>query len=83
MVVEAEDQQGETLIADLCVRGVWLPQAEAFDICVVDTDALSYLCHAPSRVLLNAEVKKKNKYAEAVLLDMLILYHYVFLWMVY
>ena len=66
VVIEAEDQQSETLIADLCVRGVWLPQAEAlFDIRVVDTDAQSYLCHAPSRVLLNAEVEKKNKYAEA------------------
>ena len=66
VVTEAEDQQSETLIADLCVRGVWLPQAEAlFDIRVVDTDAQSYLRHAPSRVLLNAEVEKKNKYAEA------------------
>ena len=66
VVVEAVDQQGETLIADLCVCGVWLPQAEVlFDIHVVDTDAQSYLHHAPSRVLLNAEVEKKNKYAEA------------------
>ena len=66
VVIEAEYQQSETLIADLCVRGVWLPQAEAlFNIRVVDTDAKSYLCHAPSRVLLNAEVEKKNKYAEA------------------
>ena len=66
VVIEAEDQQSETLIADLCVREVWLPQAEAlFDIRVVDTDAQSYLHHTPSRVLLNAEVEKKNKYAEA------------------
>ena len=66
VVIEAEDQQSETLDADLCVRWVWLPQAEAlFDIRVVDTDAQSYLRHAPSRVLLNAEVEKKNKYAEA------------------
>ena len=66
MVTEAEDQQSETLIADLCVRRVWLPQAEAlFDIRVVDTDAQSYLHHAPSKVLLNAEVEKKSKYAEA------------------
>ena len=65
MVVEAEDQHGETLIADLCVRGVWLPRAEVlFDIYVVDTDTQSYLLHAPSRVLLNAEVEN-NKYAEA------------------
>ena len=66
MVIEAEDQQSETLNVDLCIRGVWLPQAEAlFDIHVVDTDAQSYLRHAPSKVLLNAEVEKKNKYAEA------------------
>ena len=66
VVIKAEDQQSETLIADLCVRGVCLPQAEAlFDIRVVDTDAQSYLRHAPNKVLLNAEVEKKNKYAEA------------------
>ena len=42
-----------------------MPQAEAlFAIRVVDTDAQSYLCHVPSKVLLNAEVEKKNKYAE-------------------
>ena len=29
VVVEAGDQHSETLIADLCVHGVWLPQAEA------------------------------------------------------
>ena len=45
VVGEAGDQHGETLIADLCVHGVWLPQAEAlFDICVVDTDAPSHIC---------------------------------------
>ena len=66
MVVEAGDRHSETLVADLCIRGVWLPQAEAlFDIRVVDTDAQSYLRHAPSRVLYNAEVEKKNKYADA------------------
>ena len=67
MVVEAGDQHGETLIADLCVRGVLLPQAEAlFDIHVIDTDAQSYyLHHTPSRVWLNVEVEKKNKYADA------------------
>ena len=66
MVVEAEDKQGEILIADLCDRRVWLPQAEAlFDIFVVDTDAQSYLRHSPNKVLLNAEVEKENKYVEA------------------
>ena len=66
MVVEAEDQHGETLIADLYVRGVWFPQAETlFDIHVDDIDAQSYLHHAHSKVLLNTEVEKKNKYPEA------------------
>ena len=33
----------DTLIADLCVRGVWESQTEAlFDIIVVDTDAHFY-----------------------------------------
>ena len=46
VVVETGDQHGETLIADLCVCGVCLPQAEAlFDIHVIDTDAQSYLHH--------------------------------------
>ena len=50
----------------MCVRGVWLPHTEAlFDIRVVDTDTLSYLRHALSKVLLNAEMERKNKYAEA------------------
>ena len=66
MVVEAGDQHGETLIADMCVRGVLLPQAEAlFDIHVIDTDLQSYLHHTPGRVWLNVEVRKKNKYADA------------------
>ena len=65
------------------VHGVWLPQAEAlFDVRVVDTDAQPYLHHAPSKVLLNAEVEKKIKSMQRlVLLDMLILHPYVFLWM--
>ena len=36
-----------------------------FYICVVDTDGQSYLRHTPSTVLLNAEVEKRNKYADA------------------
>ena len=52
-----------SLIADLCVRGVWEPQTEAlFDIRVVDTDAQS--CHActPQDVLCVAEGEKKQTY---------------------
>ena len=56
----------ETLIADLCVRGVWEPQTEAlFDIRVVDTDARSYCARSPHDVLGSAEVEKKRKYLQA------------------
>ena len=61
VIVEAGDQHSETLIADLCVGRVWLLQAEVLlDIHVIDTDAQSYLCHTPGRVLLNAEVVNNN-----------------------
>ena len=44
VVVEVGDQHGEALIAVLCVREVWLPQAETlFAIYVIDTDAQSYI----------------------------------------
>ena len=41
---EADEARGiSALVADLGVRGVWQPQAEAlFDICVIDTDAQSH-----------------------------------------
>ena len=56
----------ETLVADLSVRGVWLPQAEVlFDVHVVDTDAQSYLSHTPKSVLLRAEIEKKRKHSAA------------------
>jgi len=59
------DPSGETLVADLSVRGVWLPQAEAlFDVCIVDTDAQSYLIHSPKSVLFGAEIEKR-KYSAA------------------
>ena len=79
VVVEAEDQHGETLIADLCVRGVWLPQAEAlFDICVVDTDTQSYLHHTLDRVL---KLKRRTSTLTPVLHDVPTLHPYVFLLM--
>ena len=72
------DQYGETLVADLCVHGVWLPQAEAlFDIRVVDTDA------PRQGVVFNAEVEKKNKYADACSTRRAILHTCVFLLMVW
>ena len=56
----------DSLIADLCVRGVWEPQTEAlFDIRVVDTDARSYRACSPRDVLGSAEVEKKRKYLQA------------------
>ena len=84
VVVEAKDQYGETLIADLCVHEVWMSQAEVlFDIHFVETDTHSCFCHAPGRVLLNAEVEKKSiSMQKLVLLDMLILHPFVSLWMV-
>jgi len=62
----AVDPTGETLVADLSVRGVWLPQVEAlFDVRIVDTDAQSYLIHTPKSVLFSAEIEKKKKYSAA------------------
>jgi len=56
----------DTLIADLCVRGVWEPQTEAlFDIRVVDTDARSYHACNPHDILSSAESEKKCKYLQA------------------
>ena len=53
----AVDHNGETLVVDLSVWGVWLPQAEAlFDFDIVDTDAQSYLIHTPKSVLFGAEI---------------------------
>ena len=54
------------LIADLGVRGVWIPQGEAlFDVRVVDTDAASYVNRSVSAVLASAEEEKKRKYLSA------------------
>ena len=53
-------------IADLVVRGVWIPQAEAlFDVRVTDYDAASYVDHPVSTVLATAEEEKKRKYLPA------------------
>ena len=62
------DGDDGTLIADLGVRGVWSPQSEAlFDIRVTDTDAQSYLGHAPESILFQAETEKKQKYSDAAI----------------
>ena len=62
-VVCDSDADGPGLIADLGVRGVWQPQGEAlFDVCVVDTDAQSYISRSVVDVLVGAEEEKKRKY---------------------
>jgi len=54
------------LIADLGVRGVWIPQVEAlFDVRVADTDAASNVICSVSAVLATAEEEKKRKYLSA------------------
>ena len=67
VVQEADFHDGqEALVADLAVRGVWQPQAEAlFDVRVTDTDTQSYLHCSPEDVLTTAETKKKKKYSTA------------------
>ena len=65
-VVRDGSAGADTLITDLCVRGVWEPQTKAlFDIRVVDTDARSYHARSPRDVLGSAEVEKKRKYLQA------------------
>ena len=67
-VVKESDIENETptLVADLAIRGVWLPQAEAlFDVRVIDTDAQSYSNRSPRDVLKTAENEKKLKYSRA------------------
>ena len=66
LIVCDDSGSADSLIADLCVRGVWEPQTEAlFDIRVVDTDSRSYRARSPHDVLGSAEVEKKHKYLQA------------------
>ena len=63
---EQSATSGGALVADLCVRGVWIPQAVAlFDIRVVYADAQSYHDRTPMAVLNTAEHDKKQKYSQA------------------
>ena len=67
MVCDKSTLSDGASVADLCVRGVWIPQSEAlFDIRVVDTDAQSYWNRTPLAVLCSAECDKK-KYSQACL----------------
>ena len=57
-IVKEPDNDTETpaLIANLSIRGVWLPQAEVlFDTQVVDTDTRSYISKSTMDVLTLAE----------------------------
>ena len=54
------------LVADLCVRCVWIPQSEElFGIHVVDTNAQFYWHHTTLAVLSLFEHDKKKKYSQA------------------
>jgi len=65
-IVRDSSEGADALIADLCVRGAWEPQTEAFfDIRVVDTDARSYRARTPHDVLSTAKGEKKCKYLRA------------------
>ena len=75
----------DTLIADLCVWGIWESLTETlFDIRVVDTDARSYCTCSPCNVLGSAEVEKKPKIniCRLVRIDVPHLHHSVSLYMV-
>ena len=68
VVCDKSTSSDGALVADLCVRGVWIPQSEVlFDIRVVDTDAQSYRNRTPLAVLCSAECDKKRKYSQACL----------------
>ena len=65
-LVSDRDDSSSALIADLGVRGVWTPQAEAlFDVRVTDMDASSYVNRSVAAVLASAEEEKKHKYLSA------------------
>jgi len=66
VVCDGSAGNSDTLIDDLCVRGVWQPQTEVlFDIRVVDTDTQSYSACTPLAVLCLAEAKKKCIHSQA------------------
>ena len=66
VVCDQSTSSDGTLVADLCVRRVWIPQSEAlFDIHVVDTDAQTYCDCTPLTVFSSVEHEKKRKYSLA------------------
>ena len=63
IVKEADESSGSpALVADLSVRGVWVPQAEVlFGVRVIDTDAQSYLDRSTLGCSLNCRVREEEK----------------------
>ena len=60
------DDSSPTLIIDLGVRGVWIPQAEALlDVRVTDMDASFYVNCSVAAVLASNEEEKKRRYSSA------------------
>ena len=79
-VVHDSSAGADTLIADLCVWGVWETQTEAlFDIKVVDTDAWSYRAHSPHDVWVQLRSKRSTNICRLVRIDVPHLLHFVYL----
>ena len=67
------------LVADLSVRGVWVPQVEAsFDIRIIDTDTRSYCIRPPIIILSNAEIEKRRNTNNHVMIGEHSLLHCVY-----
>ena len=63
VICEQSATYGGALVADLCVQGLWILQAEVlFDNFLIDTDAHSYSDCIPMAVLCTAEHDNKQKY---------------------
>ena len=82
-VVRERTEESPALIADLGVRGVWVPQVQAlFDVRVTDTDAPSYLPRFVDDVFAMAETEKLRKYGSAADAGVLHSPHLLYLLMV-
>ena len=67
------------LVADLSVRGVWVPQVEAlFDIRIIDTEARSYCTHPPITILSKLRRKKRRNTNNNVMIGEHFLLHCVY-----
>ena len=60
-IVQEGGDGGPALIADMGIRGVWLPQIKAlFDVRVTNVDSPSYMSHSVTDVLVATEEEKKK-----------------------